>query len=77
MSFNAYSKKTKNKLEIILAEHIKQIRRSMPWSGENTHIVKKIALTDMKKDNVMFDDLDGYFGNPTDELDKLVEDFLK
>ena len=39
--------------------------------------VKKIALTDMKKDNVMFDDLDGYFGNPTDELDKLVEDFLK
>ena len=39
--------------------------------------VKKLALNDMKKDNTMFDDLDGFFGNPTDELDKLVEDFLK
>jgi len=38
---------------------------------------KKLALDDMKKDNTMFDDLDGYFGNSTDELDKLVEDFLK
>tara|TARA_R110001592_G_scaffold138333_1_gene357228 strand:- start:837 stop:989 length:153 start_codon:yes stop_codon:yes gene_type:complete len=42
MSFNAYSKRTRDKLEIILASHIKDMRRSLPWTGENTHIVKKI-----------------------------------
>ena len=42
MSINAYDKRTKEKLEIILADHVKLIRRSGPWSGENTHIVKKI-----------------------------------
>jgi len=42
MSFNAYSKKTRDKLEIIIAKHIKEMRRSMHWSGENQHIVKKI-----------------------------------
>jgi len=42
MSFNVYSKKTRDKLEIIIAKHIKEMRRSMHWSGENQHIVKKI-----------------------------------
>jgi len=42
MSFNAYSKRTRDKLEKILASHIKDMRRSLPWSGENTHTVKKI-----------------------------------
>lgn len=30
----------------------------------------------MKKDNTMFDNLDGYFGNP-DYDSKIIEDFLK
>ena len=39
---------------------------------------KKIALNDMKKDNTMFDDLDGYFGgNPIDGVEKLIEDLSK
>ena len=38
--------------------------------------LKKLALNDMKKDNTLFDDLDGYFGNP-DVDSKIVEDFLK
>ena len=42
MSIIAYEKKTRDKLEVMLADHVKQIRRSGPWSGENTHIVKKI-----------------------------------
>ncbi len=42
MSINAYDKRTRDKLEIMLASHVKQMRRSLPWSGENTHIVKKI-----------------------------------
>ena len=39
---------------------------------------KKVALDDMKKDNTMFDDLNGYFGgNPVDEVEKLIEDLYK
>ena len=38
---------------------------------------KKLALDDMKKDNTMFDDLDGYYGNSTDELDKIFIELAK
>lgn len=50
---------------------IKKVKKNMIGYG-----AKKAALDDMKKDNTMFDNLDGYFGNP-DYDSKIIEDFLK
>ena len=38
----AYSKETKEEIKKLLKEHVKQIRRNIPWSGENDLVTKKI-----------------------------------
>lgn len=38
----AYSKETRLKLVKILKDHVKNIRRDIPWSGENDAAAKKI-----------------------------------
>jgi hypothetical protein len=30
------------KIKKLITDHVKQMRRSMPWSGENDIVVKKI-----------------------------------
>jgi hypothetical protein len=42
MSMKAYSRETRLELKRILNEHVKQMRRQLPWSGESDHVVKKI-----------------------------------
>ena len=42
MSMRAYSKETREEIKKLLKEHVKQIRRSIPWSGENDAVAKKI-----------------------------------
>jgi len=42
MTMKAYSKETRKKIEEILIVHVEDMRRSLPWSGENAHIAKKI-----------------------------------
>tara|TARA_B110001452_G_scaffold42439_1_gene32523 strand:+ start:181 stop:363 length:183 start_codon:yes stop_codon:yes gene_type:complete len=54
-----------------IMKKIKKVKKNMIGYG-----AKKAALDDMKKDNTMFDNLDGYFGNP-DSDSKIIEDFLK
>jgi hypothetical protein len=54
-----------------IMKKIKKVKKNMIGYG-----AKKAALDDMKKDNTMFDNLDGYFGNP-DSDSKIFEDFLK
>ncbi len=42
MSMRAYSRQTRLELIKILKEHVKIVRKNIPWSGENDHIAKKI-----------------------------------
>ena len=38
----AYSKETKEEIKKLLKEHVKKVRRNIPWSGENDLVTKKI-----------------------------------
>jgi len=42
MSMRAYSRQTRLELKNILKEHVKEIRKNIPWSGENDAVAKKI-----------------------------------
>jgi len=42
MTMKAYSKETRLKLAKILKDHVENIRRDIPWSGENDLVTKKI-----------------------------------
>ena len=38
----AYSKETGLKIKKLIKEHVKIVRRNIPWSGENDDVTKKI-----------------------------------
>ena len=42
MTMRAYSKETREEIKKLIKEHVKKIRRSIPWSGENDLVTKKI-----------------------------------
>ena len=42
MTMRAYSRETRLKLTKMLEDHIKEMRKNIPWSGENDVMVKKI-----------------------------------
>tara|TARA_A100001391_G_scaffold123758_1_gene84313 strand:+ start:156 stop:281 length:126 start_codon:yes stop_codon:yes gene_type:complete len=39
----------RNKIKKLIAEHVKKMRRSMSWSGENDYVVEKIMKIIEKK----------------------------
>ena len=43
MCMKAYSRETRLKLTKMLENHVKEMRKNIPWSGENDVIVKKIV----------------------------------
>ena len=38
----AYSKETKEEIKKLLKKHVKEVRRNIPWTGENDLVTKKI-----------------------------------
>ena len=42
MSMRAYSRQTRLELIRILKEHVKIVRKNIPWHGENDYVAKKI-----------------------------------
>ena len=61
MSMRAYSRQTRLELIKILEEHVKIVRKNIPWHGENDYVAKKIII--QKEKHLKF----------RDEEDKIVE----
>ena len=42
MSIMAFYKSTSDEIEKLIQDHVEDCRQNIPWSGENTVVVKKI-----------------------------------